>query len=527
MNQLWVQDEYPKVKILELNSDDSDGQLSDDDDKYSHIWNNVNGHIMAMNEPDHFNSDYKSKEKNCTQNGVSSQMTRSFDTVDDDNLNDSITDMRSNIYKKNDRSHENLRRTHQNSCFTVLNKVFNSSDSSLDDVEVIEYSNTRDYNFNDCDRMHSGDILTLDEDGNKKSTIWIYSIKNKRVLSENTSELVNVPSQESTSSTSRSLENYQEEQENYKRETPRRVGSPIPATYIPRLNLLSPRLPTVTEVTEPIRTLIKGSSDSSECYNPLSGHKLINGWLGGENKTINITRNCKTYPKKSPTTDVGNQICPSPRERRRRYKHTNLNNTNIATSPSEFETRRKFEESTNEKLSFKKIETTAEINLSDSKSEERESFVAKTEDVIINDGQKNDKSDHEDIYNESALRKPKIIIQKQNVNKIGKISDPIDKLDNNGWICEEKTDIYNDDSKEQQLIDIETIINDQNVKLACPNNNAGNRLWARNTLLLRPAEWNEYRSIANSIPSLAMSIATNSNKHTWLCRLSDCFRCCK
>ncbi|CAH0674516.1 unnamed protein product [Chilo suppressalis] len=505
MNQRWLHDETPQVKVIELNSEDSDDHPSDEDDKFDHKGNNMNGNNESLDDSVEFSTKYRNKET-----------TRSDDDIDNE-LEEVIADfVNSGIYGTDAYPYKYKSKNHHSNFFTVINKPFGSSDSSLDDLGITECTDAEDYRWNTCN-THIRDRLSLDENKSKKSTIWIYSIKNKHLLSEkNTLELVNLPCHESTSSTSHSSENYCEDSDGDAKEIIR-VGSPVPATYIPRLNLLSPRLPTVTEVTEPDKSIC----EETYIKNRIGSHKRINGWFEGE---VN-PRNGAGSDEKSGDTSVSSHIFLSPRERRSRFKHTNP----TKSAPGFESAKASFDDANREKTNHVKIKTEAEINgISDNKVDERNSFISEVIDknkIFLSGVDINNKPDYEKEF--ANRRRPRIVIPTKTPREIKNISNPIERLDNNSWIYEENKDMQIDESKEFQLIPIENTVNSQNTELACPEDNAGNRLWARNVSLLKPAEWKEYRAITNSIPSLQLSIDTESKTQTWFCRFITCFKCCK
>lgn len=195
----------------------------------------------------------------------------------------------------------------QINCFTIINKHFVNSDTSSEE----EFADVEIITSNDIIMEPNNKEVMTDLDKETR-TIWIYSFKNKHLLSEDDYELTNIGGRELCSSTSSSIET-DEELTKDKSTNVRRIGSPIPPAYIPRLNL-APTLSTVTEVSEPImkQASSNGSNKSSKFQKPK------NGWFLNESDKLDSGRSIN---KREKSTNIVNWMALSPRERRRRPKN--------------------------------------------------------------------------------------------------------------------------------------------------------------------------------------------------------------
>ncbi|XP_026745193.1 uncharacterized protein LOC113506551 [Trichoplusia ni] len=195
--------------------------------------------------------------------------------TDTDNhlINQLYSDVAGNHVEDNDLINRQI------NCFTIINKHFVNSDTSSEE----EFADVEIITSNDIIMEPNNKEVMTDLDKETR-TIWIYSFKNKHLLSEDDYELTNIGGRELCSSTSSSIET-DEELTKDKSTNVRRIGSPIPPAYIPRLNL-APTLSTVTEVSEPImkQASSNGSNKSSKFQKPK------NGWFLNESDKLDSGR---------------------------------------------------------------------------------------------------------------------------------------------------------------------------------------------------------------------------------------------
>ncbi|XP_028157899.1 uncharacterized protein LOC114351056, partial [Ostrinia furnacalis] len=522
MGQLWLQDDTTQVEIIELDSDDAEVTTTGKEDyNFGQYWQYVDKDRYSMPQPEIYRTNKKAREKRRMMQNNNFTHENSPEILENE-IAEVVNDIvYSSFYgSTNDVSDTKPKNNHPSNCFTIINKPFNS-DTSSDEIEFIDRADNSDHMNGDM--PYDSEIITFDQDADSnKRTIWIYSFRNKRILSDNDYELVNIPSQDSTSSTSCSLENFCEEP-NVTKNT-RRVASPIPATYVPRLNLsMATTLPTVTEITEPTRNNVPDESPKS-INGPIS--KPINNWFD-TNTTTNGFLNHVDKQDKSSNTNVVNWMSLSPRERRRRSRHTKFS----PTCPSKLEALVEVpsaEPKSNDSLSENshKIQIKAEINVVDEKVKNVATVSSnrnlppsiKTDIIIVKD--MDDEGHEGGDFDKQLLQKPQIGIDVGRP-KHSIITDPIEKLDSNNWIHEEKQNqSFTSESEVQELEN--TFIEHEDSK-----ESASNKLWARNMSLLKPVAWAEFLPITESVPSLHLTIDSESEKQTWLKRLGKCFRCFK
>lgn len=533
MGQIWLQDDTTQVEIIELDSDDAEIPSTEKQDyNFGQYWQYVDKDRFSMPEPEIYQANRKAREKRRMMQNLNDSYNdnspENFENEYAEVVNDIVY---SSFYGSTDNSYDTKKNRHPN-CFTIINKPFNS-DSSSDDIEFINRDTDTSDHVNG-DMPYDGEIITFDQDvDSSKRTIWIYSFRNKRLLSENDFELVNIPSQDSASSTSCSLDNFCEEP-NVSKNT-RRVASPIPATYVPRLNLSNATtLPTVTEITETARSK---RDEIPKSVNSPNRHKS-NNWLDEK-----ITMNGFHVDKQdtSSNTNIINWMSLSPRERRRRFRNTKISPTYPSKLPVLIEvpsTEPKPDDSFSE-VSSQMIQTTAEINIVGEKPKKVETASpisnlqtsGKRDEVIVTkvNGDVCERGD----FDKKSLHKPQITI-KSGRPRSAVITEPIEKLDSNNWIHEDKrlkahswVHGYEQqkvaDTSGSEIQELEYTSSDRNTSNAC----ASNRLWARHMTLLKPVAWSEFLPIATSVPSLQLSVESDSAKQSCLKRLVNCFRCFK
>ncbi|XP_063368214.1 uncharacterized protein LOC134656587 [Cydia amplana] len=177
-------------------------------------------------------------------------------------------------------------------CFNILDKLSALKvDSSLEDFDSNEAQD--DETENRWDSVDNDEYVFSSDLDPEKRTIWIYSLKNRRMLSEDSYDLVDIRSRETICS-----DNSSENDKELNTSKSTRVSSPIPATHIPRLDLsLGATLPNVTEVTEP------KSSESLNRYVPIR-QKPTNNWCVDSEKA-----------NKNNVTTIVNWMALSPREK--------------------------------------------------------------------------------------------------------------------------------------------------------------------------------------------------------------------
>lgn len=522
MGQVWLQDDTTQVEIIELDSDDAEVTSTQKQDyNFGHYWHYVDKDRFSMPKPEIYKANRKAREKRrIMQNLNYSQDGKSPENLENE-FAEVVNDIVYSSYYGSTNDVSDNKKNHQANCFTIINKPFNS-DSSSDEVEYIDRTDTSGHVNGDV--PNGNEIITFDQDvDSSKRTIWIYSFRNKRLLSDNDFELVNIPSQDSASSTSCSLDNFCEEPNVSKNAA--RVSSPIPATYVPRLNLsMATTLPTVTEITEPTRNT---PDEIPEPVNsPTNRYKSINNWCDEKiTQSINGFLNHVDKQDKSSNTNVINWMSLSPRERRRRSRHTKFSPTHKSNLPVLVEvpsTEPKSNDSLNENAH--KIQTTAEINIVDEKPKK----IDTPRKNLLQSGQRNKINVTEEKYakveggdfDKQLLQKPQINIDLGRP-KCAIITDPIEKLDSNNWIHDDKKQVS--DTGESGIQESENSSGEHYTHNVC----AGNKLWARNMSLLKPVAWSEFLPITESVPSLHLSIYSDTNKKSWLKRLAKCFRCCK
>lgn len=431
-----------------------------------------------------------------------------YDSPDNDNHND---------YKQAERDGVIL--NHQMNCFTIIDKhnKLNSENSSdeYQNMEEIHYNETMpDYSW-DCNdkRFDTEEMPMYDQNLDaEKRTIWIYSFKNKRLLTDDDFQLVNIPSKDTSASSSTEDTDVRKD-----RTKSSRAATPIPSMFVPKLNIaLTPTLPTVSEVTEPKKHSTSNQTEKSAREANIK-RKTRNNWCSKENP-FPLYENCTT-------TNVIDWMSLSPRKKRRRFKNINMqsqinlpsvrnvsanaqNKLRILKESRDDETKRTVgsqtevvvEIETHSRRSFRtptsfRTPRTLRIDSSiDRVVEEPEIDVCLPE-------------DRGDYVNDKCI--PKLKIRKPKRARNSAITDPIEKLDGT-WIAEDSTTRNNGPPE---------------VHGDC----AGNTLLIRNMSLLRPAQWTEYLPITESVPSLHLSVNTDSDHapHKWYRRVAKFFLCCK
>ncbi|CAH0687711.1 unnamed protein product [Spodoptera exigua] len=222
VGQIWLQDQPTGVEITELNTSDEfdSARVQNTNDRKDHAWSYTKTETLQ-----HVEENYKINQKARERRRM--QHDRSFFNASATNTRGQYTN---NSYDSDIENH-----------YIDDNHLINhQSDSSSDaDLEIITSGDMlMEENHWDSGKHHyKEEIITYDPDLDKEArTIWIYSFKNRHLLSEDDYD----------------CENSEEERTKDRSTSGSRLGSPIPPAYIPRLNLsFGPTLSTVTEVSEP------------------------------------------------------------------------------------------------------------------------------------------------------------------------------------------------------------------------------------------------------------------------------------
>ncbi|XP_037292344.1 uncharacterized protein LOC119188646 [Manduca sexta] len=525
-NQTWLnQDVATGVEIIELDDSD-DSQTSDESpkDNFDHAWCYVNNTRASKELQDVHRVNTIAREKRRLKDRDRQNLFSPCEYVHNNN-----TLLGNTVVTAGDNKN-NVRLNHQINCFTIINKHFINSDTSSENIDYDNIEMVRpigdafkeNHDFNNV----FGDELLSDSDAEKK-TIWIYSFKNKHLLSDDYIEMINIPSNETDSCNSFSFEKFDEDSENIIR-----AASPIPPPFIPRLNLsLAQTLSTVTEITEPNKHPSSVETDRSGKV-PVN-QKPKNSWLfnnykdGGDNQ--------------EKSTNVVNWMALSPRERRRIYRERDSKADVIYKG--KLATLKEVCPNGEAKVldnqdNGEKIETYNNIH---SRTVDVEIHVipkldiqeVESKGVIVNVSQPDTKhievddenvveviADNENIEVIMCSPKPQIKISKKCINAKA-ITEPIEKLNTDNWIVEE--------SAEHTIpfsFDLERTV-DNNFNRGDSALTANDRLWSKNALaLMKPAQWNEYAPIAESHLSLHLSLDSTIDKQSWLSRLIKLFKCC-
>ncbi|XP_063539780.1 uncharacterized protein LOC134748877 [Cydia strobilella] len=270
MNQLENDIQAQGVEIVEINSADSSQSSSEGNPKL-HPWS------------------YASK-LNREESDIPQARPRNINGLAENNRFHNEFD--GSLYFNNCKTPDTAEiEAFNQTCFNILDKLSALKvDSSIEDFDSNEARDDEmEARWDGVDNEEYVFSSDLDQD---KRTIWIYSLKNRRILSEDSYELVNIRSRETISS---------EIDKELDTSKSTRVSSPIPTTHIPRLDLsLGATLPNVTEVTEP-----KSSESLNRKYVPIR-QKPTNNWCVDNSEKAN----------KDNVTNIVNWMALSPRERR-------------------------------------------------------------------------------------------------------------------------------------------------------------------------------------------------------------------
>ncbi|XP_047029527.1 uncharacterized protein LOC124637210 [Helicoverpa zea] len=549
VGQIWLQEDEPTaVEIIELNTSDEFDPLPDEalDNRLDHAWSYTKKETLQQIQ-DTYKINQKARERR-RQNHDQNFFTTNTST----NTNNQFTNK--NIYSDvvgNRYIDDNQLINHQVNCFTIINKHFVNSDTSSDsDVEFVTSNDIIIDPTNwDAGKPYDEEIITYDPELDKETrTIWIYSFKNKHLLSENDYEFGNVTAKEMSScSTSVSVDS-DEEKTKDKSTSVRRLGSPIPPTYIPRLNLsLGPTLSTVTEVSEPNK---QTSSNSSHKSPKNRFQKPRNSWISNESDKLDSARSVRKLEK---STNIVNWMALSPREKRRRSKEQGdiwqgsflKLETLAAEELAKREQQQKQDSSVEENSIRLQVDVDVHVSVNEKSPEKRslgtpnrtEVIVKTITDSITSTLTKSpemdkpgalDRGDHDMKLEQSQ----KIMCGTSRICESVQLAGPAQAIpsQNQGPLTtfeEIKIDPVAFAREERE--EMETASYDyltDKLQLAVEN---ADHLWMKkNAPFLKPSKWEDYKSIADSPLTIQMSITeTEHGRQPWFKRFIKTINCCK
>lgn len=519
------------MRITELKSDNSSAESQDDDKDrlVNDAWYEQHDRLQRIEQT--FEVNKAAREKRRLRNiNDNQQFPVSFceeEAYDTQFRNDFAY---SDFYGSgsNDVVRDSVLLNHQRNCFTIIDKRYacnseSTSESEYADIELLNCGNS-----GETEQAGRDDMPYDRERDTDKHTVWIYSFKNKHLLSENDFELVNIPSQETSNTTPSSIEDVEKLQ--IEKDSCCRIPTPIPSSYVPRLNLnLTPTLPTVTEVTEPKKQSSSNQTEKQSIENGVKP-KTVNNWFLSERV---IPSNKDTEFEQS--TNVINWMALSPREKRRKFINRNpiTRQVNLATvrevssyAENKVECRGDNSRKLQPTVHVHEIEVEQNASKNSVKTPINSNIQLRSikiddsiENAIRTESEESVPDDRGDGNNKNRRARPKIRLSPKPVAGLG-ITDPIEKLDGDHWIAEEKLEQPGDKYQKNKKY-----ISPAHFHGDC----AGNTLLRRNISLLKPAEWTEYLPITESLPSLNLTMTSNSDEAPlpWFRRLIKFFRCCK
>ncbi|VVD04254.1 unnamed protein product [Leptidea sinapis] len=482
-----LKEETSNVEIVEINSSSDESDARPDTNKrstFSHAWSYVD-HDRFNNGDNliHQINDSARAKRRLNVSSGDNEIYRHPTNEDGQRQEDiypSFYTMERNYPR--DRQSDYNRQINR---FTILNSSLPSDSSSEEQAaeEVIHYGDTGppcSYDWYDDQDILGDEIFFSHDAVNDKRTIWIYSYKNKRILSENDNIFTNIPSKDSsTSSNDESEYEFSEEKPKF-----RKIVTPI-IQHIPRLNLsLSPTLPTVTEVTEPIKqaesSIITNNAGKLEPTDRLSSTENLserNKFQLHWNDLSPRIKNIKMLFIRDKESEKGHVYCEP--EIKIMTNDATVEDTEIKTSE-------------NAVSSLDEIENCIQSS-------------------------------------RVTLTKSHIKLTPPPITRDTSITDPIDKLEDN-WIAEEKTEekiiVYESEIQHEEVLE-----NHCKMQENKPNEKPAHQFFINNIPLLKPAEWTQYFPITESVPSSELTICTNeTNKQSWyekLCKCLNCFNCAK
>lgn len=534
VSEIWMQEGAKNgVEIIELNSSNSEvGETPQEPThNFSQAWSFVNHDRFRDTEED-LRINKTARERRRKKNEEDSAVAYASEYFHDHDIQTNFN----GFHYIDDSEISEIPREQMN-CFTIINNHVINSDSSSENeyarVDEIEPYFTENNDPKYWDHVYKDDMIKCNSTESinaEKRTVWIYSFKNNRRLSENDFELVNISSKDSTETTTSPIS---DEEFTIERGPIRRISSPIPATFIPRLDLsLAQTLSTVTELSE-----VKESSKESLVINK----KPINNWFTERN-----IRKSKTE-----VANIVNWMSLSPRERRRRFKNTNSDRDHEIPAGREIftyaEGNTKFEQyKEKSRKSSSVIHVDVEVHANDIpdavpasdieicsvESLELEQKVAKkkvdnTLSIDITYADADTEIDNENAnFNFDSFIMPSIKVTSDKT--YGSITEPIEKLNNSQWIIGDEN-IEEQTADFDYLLDANENIENESIRSIDACDSASKRLWVKNAKLMKSPLWTEYLPITGTPQSLHLSLSLSSIevKKSWFKRIGKYFKCCK
>ncbi|CAB3244761.1 unnamed protein product [Arctia plantaginis] len=537
----WLHDELPPaVEIIELNSSNEEiSPREPNRDGRRHAWSYVNNEEMQQiensykinelarerrrlqNARHHTIGTYTSLEPNVRDNGVNTE--NNYDLHHSKIHNNSNTRIGDKlVYNRNV------------NCFGMTSNDLVSSDNSSDgqyaDVEVITTADVVMSGGNDWDQcsnnFYNEEIITYDTDLDQETrTIWIYSFKNKHLLRDDDFE--EVPSDKSCSSSNST--DSSGEQTN---DTSRRIGSPIPGTYIPRLDLtLVPRLSTVMEISE--RNIEPTPEKSIKSVKSTSRKLKVhsNNWCVSET----TKEGGKRVGKHEKSTSIINWMSLSPRDRRRLLKHKSVSDSWVESffNLSEEKDNKvgKVLQNDDDGEDGVKLQVDVEVHVDNEANGDtcqrkpnsaKNAVKANTDDMSSINKIKYADAANEELPRDRGDNNVKLVapvIHLTSTLRKSEITHPIENLESPEWIHER-------DEKETSVFDY--VSEKSESILDTDDNNIVDHLWMKNTVpFLKPSDWTKFKPIADSPVSYHLSLGSIEERKTWFKRLINFLKCCK
>ncbi|CAH2087541.1 unnamed protein product [Euphydryas editha] len=457
----------PTIEIIEINSDESEKQSPQNNNSF---WS----HVISEDE----------KSQTKSKGNVTDEQNYTYDS--ENQVDDLNATFNSHCGGDSDKHKIYYNRVDY---LTIINNNITSdtsSDDRYDDIEIIHFNDAVD----DYLRNSNSYTIVARDDDSKNQREWIYSLKDTKYSYENNYEPSNVSSNDSTSCST-----VTDDDETIKN---RSVFSTPVFNWIPKLNLLSSPLPTVTELTEPYK---QSSSDNTEGS---STHKFVkksaNSWF----EAIESDRDqCRKQ------TEILTKLSTLSQRERRRNKVANILN--------------------------KQTENKEQVSVycepgcnSTSSFENMENKITKTDksnitEVIINEDTVNEIDEDEvkvfDATKKLCLDIPKVRIEckSQPTVRTNEMSDPIELEEN--WL--------NNNNNNTEVIDVydydlDTVINSgkENVTNEESNSNC--------TFISKSVDLPQNVTLQNTVPYLHLSLETDfDDDKSCFKRFVKFINCCK
>ncbi|CAH0588147.1 unnamed protein product [Chrysodeixis includens] len=540
VGQIWLQEDEPTaVEIIELNSSDEYDPSPDErpNNNLDHAWSYINNDRLQQLE-DNYKINKKARERWRQNHENQFNSTNTATNTDNNLINQFYSDIAGNHRDDNDLIN------HKVNCFTIINKHFTNSDSSTEeDFADVEIITSKDMAMEPTNK----EIITdLDKE---TRTIWIYSFKNKHLLSEDDYEPTNIAARDLCSSTSSSIET-DDELTKVRSTNVRRIGSPIPPAYIPRLNL-APTLSTVTEVSEPImkHASSNGSNKSSMFQKPK------NGWFLNEHEKFD---DGLSISKREKTTNIVNWMALSPRERRRRPKHDdrwegtvlNLESPKIANISAD--EKQKADESPQDKPFRLQVDVDVHVSVNDKSPDKRSTGTPTNVEVRMKSKKDEpsplnklkcmdtllecvkDRGDHEIKFENNHQILCNTLppyVEPQRFVMVNHINDEFEDDAVDQRPPRTSAEWHRETQEESQTADYDYETGNVHIgehKHAHMDSNIPDHVWEHNAKpCLKPAEWYAYAPERTSL-SLRLSVASVPElRRPWYRRLIKWLTCCK